>query len=439
MSAMGLRELFQNHLQTLQTETAKTLAELNLDGLVLSAGAPGWYFEDDQNPPFRSNHHFRHWCPMEGCHHLLLFIPGEKPQLRLYQPADFWHEVKAFEPDFWGDSFKVQTFTEEEKLWDHLGEGRRIAYHGPDQEKARKAQLLTDVPGLVARLNWARLVKTPYEILCLTEATRKAAAGHKAAERSFRQGGSELDIHFAFMQAARSQEQDLPYENIIALNEKAAFLHYQAKRDEVHNGKVLLIDAGASSRGYGSDITRTYATEDAPEEFQALLADMTTLQAGLVAAITPNVLMGDLHVLAHQKIAELLLRHKIILDCDVQKAIDLGFTMAFFPHGLGHMLGLFVHDVAGKQLDREGATASPDPRFPKLRTTRPLQPGTVVTIEPGVYFIKMLLDPIRQGANSRNLNWALIDRLTPCGGIRIEDNIHIHDQGVRNITREFLP
>jgi Xaa-Pro dipeptidase len=119
--------------------------------------------------------------------------------------------------------------------------------------------------------------------------------------------------------------------------------------------------------------------------------------------------------------------------------MDLGLTMAFFPHGLGHMLGLLVHDVAGKQLDRTGATSAPDRRFPKLRTTRPLQPGTVVTIEPGIYFIKMLLDPLRQGTESRNLNWALIDRLMPCGGIRIEDNIHIHEQGLRNLTREFLP
>ena len=436
---MGLRELFQNHLQILQTETAKTLAELKLDGLVLSAGTPGWYFEDDQNPPFRSNHHFRHWCPMEGSQHILLFIPGQKPHLRVYQPADFWHETKAFEPDFWGDSFQVQIVALWDQLWEGLVDGRRIAYHGPEMERARSVGLLVEVDGLLARLNWQRLVKSPYEIQCLVEATRNAAAGHKAAERSFRQGGSELDIHFAFMQAARSQEQDLPYENIIALNEKAAYLHYGAKRDEVHNGKVLLIDAGASVRGYGADITRTYANEDAPEEFQALLADMVVLQAGLVAAITPNLLMGDLHLLAHQRIAELLIRHKIILNCDVQQAVDLGLTMAFFPHGLGHMLGLLVHDVAGKQVDRTGMTSSPDPRFPKLRTTRPLQPGTVVTIEPGVYFIKMLLEPIRQGPGGRNLNWAMIDRLLPCGGIRIEDNIHIHEHGLRNLTRECLP
>jgi len=436
---MGFRELFQNHLQTLQNETTNTLAELQLDGLVLSAGEPTWYFEDDQSPPFRRNHHFRHWCPMEGSQHLLVFIPGQKPLLRLYQPADFWHEVKAFEPDFWGDAFQVEIYGDEESLWSKLPQGKKLGYHGAELEKARKAGLLAEVPGLVARLNWQRLVKSPYEIQCLVDATRKGAAGHKAAERSFRQGGSELDIHLAFMQAARSQEQDLPYENIIALNEKAAFLHYGAKRDEVHNGKVLLIDAGASSRGYGSDITRTYATEDAPEEFRALLDEMGRLQAEIVTAIKPNIMMGDLHFLTHQKIAELLINHKILIDCNVQEAIDLGFTQAFFPHGLGHMLGVFVHDVAGKQVDRSGTMGTPDPRFPKLRTIRPLQLGTVVTIEPGLYFIKMLLDPIRQGSHSRNLNWALIDRLTPCGGIRIEDNVHIHEQGVRNLTREFLP
>ncbi len=436
---MGLRDLFHSHLQNLQNETAKTLAELQLEGLVLSAGEPTWYFEDDQNPPFRSNHHFRHWCPMQGPQHVLLYIPGQKPILRLYQPADFWHEVKAFEADYWGDSFQVEICSEETELWQSLATGRRIAYHGSQPEKAKAAGLLIGVEGLLPRLNWLRLNKSPYEILCLVEATKRGAAGHKAAERSFRQGGSELDIHFAFMQAARSQEQDLPYENIVALNEKAAFLHYAAKRDDVHNGKVLLIDAGASSHGYGSDITRTYATEDAPEEFRALLDDMIVLQAGLVAAIQPHIAMGDLHFLTHQRIADLLIRHKIIIDCDMPSAIERGFTQAFFPHGLGHMLGIFVHDVAGKQLDREGTMASPDSRFPKLRTIRPLQPGTVVTIEPGVYFIKILLDPIRKSPDSRHLNWALIDRLTPCGGIRIEDNIYVDEQGIRNLTREFLP
>lgn len=436
---MGLRELFQNHLKILQAENAKTLAELKLDALVLSAGAPNYYFEDDQQQIFRRNHHFRYWCPVEGARHVLLIVPGQNPLLRIYQPADFWHEVKVFDPDFWGDSFTIEICTEASMLWKNLNIKHRTAYYGSEIDKAEEAGLLTKVEGLLPRLNWPRLSKTPYELQCLVEATRRAAAGHKAAERSFRQGGSELDIHFAFLQASRSLEQEMPYETIIALNEKAAILHYQAKRDEVHNGKVLLIDAGATTRGYGSDITRTYATEDAPEEFRALLDDMILMQAEIVDRLKPGIMMGDLHFATHQLIAKLLIKHKVLLDCDVTKAIDLGLTQAFFPHGLGHMLGLFVHDVAGYQLDRFGAMGKPDARFPALRTIRPLEAGTVVTIEPGVYFIKILLDPLRQAPEGRCLNWALIERLMPCGGIRIEDNIAIGSEGVRNITREFLP
>lgn len=437
---MGLRSIFLEHIHTLQARTEETLRELQLDGLLISAGTPLVYFEDDQDVLFRSNHHFRHWCPLDGPHHILCILPGEKPRLRVYQPADFWHEVKPLEADFWTDAFTIEVFTETEEMWKSLPRAaQNLAYHGPDLEKARAAGLKTEYPGLLARLNWNRLVKTAYEQQCLVDATRLAAKGHKAAERAFHQGGSELDIHLSYLNATRCRDQDLPYENIICLNEKAAFLHYSAKRDDIHNGKVLLIDAGAQARGYAADITRTYATEDAPEEFRALLADLAHMQRDICDSIRIGSRMNDLHFNTHERIASLLIRHRFLVNCDEEKALRDGYTAAFFPHGLGHGLGIFVHDVAGRQIDRKGTVGEPDPRFPRLRSLRPLEVGNCVTIEPGVYFIKMLLDPFRSPEHSSFFNWSLIDRLMPCGGIRIEDNILVLEDRIRNVTREFLP
>ncbi len=436
---MGLKSLFLEHIAVLQKRTAEVLAELKLDGLVLGAGAPQIYFEDDQDVAYRANHHFRHWCPAEGPSHVVKVVPGQKPLLRLYKPADFWYEVKPLGQEFWLDAFTVEVYDKIEDLWKGLHAGGRIAYHGPDIELAKNEGLHVGIEELVSRLNWNRVNKTAYEQQCLVDATRTAAKGHLAAERAFHQGGSELDIHFAYLQATRAREIDLPYESIIALNEKGAFLHYAEKRDDVHNGKVLLIDAGANARGYASDITRTYATEDAPEEFIAILSDMSQMQKDICASVRLHTRMSDLHINTHERIAQLLINHKILLGTDAAQAVADGLTQPFFPHGLGHMLGIFVHDVAGRQADPQGSLTPIDPRFPKLRTSRPLDLGTTVTIEPGLYFIKILLEPFRKGDHSRVFNWTLIDRLMPCGGIRIEDNIVITEDGVRNVTREFLP
>ena len=114
-----------------------------------------------------------------------------------------------------------------------------------------------------------------------------------------------------------------------------------------------------------------------------------------------------------------------------EQAVAEGVTRAFCPHGLGHSLGLQVHDVAG--LRHPDGTPAPAPKkHPALRLTRTLRPGMVVTIEPGLYFINMLLAPLR--STSLPINWLLIDRLSPCGGIRIEDNIAVTESGFDNLT-----
>ncbi|WP_373184095.1 M24 family metallopeptidase, partial [Halomonas campaniensis] len=111
-------------------------------------------------------------------------------------------------------------------------------------------------------------------------------------------------------------------------------------------------------------------------------------------------------------------------------ALASGITRAFCPHGLGHLLGVQVHDVAGR-LDGVGRPLPPPAEHPALRLTRELEAGMVVTMEPGLYVIPMLLAAHR---GSPEIDWERVDRLASHGGIRIEDNVRVTGRGPDNLT-----
>jgi Xaa-Pro dipeptidase len=124
-----------------------------------------------------------------------------------------------------------------------------------------------------------------------------------------------------------------------------------------------------------------------------------------------------------------------VITLEPEQALASGVTAAFLPHGLGHLLGVQVHDVGGF---RPAADAEPIPRppgHPALRLTRRLEPGMVVTVEPGIYFIDSLLAQLRAGPHGRTVNWPLVERLSAYGGIRIEDNVVVTASGHDNLTR----
>ena len=104
------------------------------------------------------------------------------------------------------------------------------------------------------------------------------------------------------------------------------------------------------------------------------------------------------------------------------------------PHGIGHLLGIQVHDVAGHQQNTKGTVLRPPADSPMLRCTRDLVPNMTFTIEPGLYFIPVILEQERKTDRGKNINWSLIDELTPFGGIRIEDNVRVTETGFENLT-----
>ncbi len=432
-----IAQLFHDHVRERQQKAAEALSRAGFDTLVLSSGAPFTYFADDNDAPFHSVAHFAHWCPIPGPHHLLRVEPGRKPRLVRYAPEDYWYEQKGLGDPFWAPEFDVVEAGTLDAAWKALGPAKNAAYVGNEIARAEAAGLALNPQKLVSRLDWDRAYKTDYEIQTLDEATALGAKGHRAASRAFEAGASELEIHYAFVQAMEATEDELPYTTIVALNEKAAFLHYHHKRG-VRNGNVLLVDAGAKARGYASDITRTHVSNRCDPRFTALRDGVEKLQRELCGEVRPGIPFGDLHRGAHLKVGRLL-KESGVLRADPEEAEARGWTRPFLPHGLGHHLGLQVHDVGGHLKDPEGNLAPPPPEHPYLRNTRTIEPRQVFTIEPGLYFIEMLLREFRQGEASSRFHWKLIDELSPLGGIRVEDNLVVTDDGHRNLTRGYLP
>ncbi len=437
MSA-SLDLLFGAHLEEVMRRSGVALADTEFDRLLIHAGEPLGVFRDDTEYPYKPHAMFRWWAPLlDAPGSVVEWIPGERPRLYFRAATDFWYQPPQLPVVGWPEHFDIVTVNSWEAMVDALSNepARKTAWLSDRAPTGLPECVQSSPASLWQRLEFARSRKTDYEIACLREANALGAKGHRAAEAAFHAGGSEFEIHQAFLTGCGQREQELPYNAIVGVNEAAAVLHYQIlKRQSPTPVRSLLLDAGASCRGYGSDITRTYA-RSAEGPFFALVEAMDQMQQRLASQVVPGVDWKDIHLAAVHGIADILSAADIV-RCSGEEATTLGLTRLFFPHGIGHMLGLQVHDVAGLWADESATTIPRPPLDPVLRLTRILEPGFVVTLEPGLYFIESLLAPLRHDAALREkLNWRLIDGLKPFGGVRIEDNLALTSSGHENLTR----
>ena len=425
--------LYPAHLATLRAHADEALATGGFDHLLIASGTPPGKFLDDQDYPFIANPHFLHWLPLTGAPgSWIAYTPGARPKLVFVQPRDYWHVVPEAPHGYWVEHFDIVIVRSAEEAVAQLPKGRSavIAPTSPSIESAatHNPQTVLDC------LHWHRSYKTPYELALMREANRIGTRAHRAAEAAFRAGESEFGIHLTYLAAAKQIDAELPYASIVALNEHGAVLHYMHfDRTPPARHHSFLIDAGASCAGYASDITRTHAVAG-HGEFQALIDSMDAAQQGFVAKVRAGQSYPDLHIHAHHVIAGVLREHGFI-RMSAESAVETGVTAAFFPHGLGHLIGLQVHDVASFQQSERGGSISRPAGHPYLRMTRVLEPGMVVTIEPGLYFIDMLLAELRDKPAAADIDWAKVDAFRKYGGIRIEDDVVCTDGAPENLTR----
>lgn len=433
-----LSDLYPTHIQEMQKRTKEALLREGIDGLIIHSGQSKRMFLDDNHYPFHVNPQFKAWVPVIDNPNCWLVVNGvDKPKLIFYRPKDFWHKVPPEPYEFWAKEFDVVLLTQADAVEKHLPYDKvKYAYIGEYLEVAKALGFnLVNPDRVLHYLHYYRAYKTDYELECMREANRLAVAGHRAAEQAFRNGLSEFSINQAYLKALKQTDNQVPYNNIVALNENAAILHNMDKDvDAPEHSRSFLIDAGAGFNGYAADITRTYSQQD--DRFAELIKAMDQVTLELVDLLKPGVAYTEVHLAAHQKVAELLNRFNIV-NLTPEDIVEKGISKTFFPHGIGHFLGLQVHDVAGHVADDRGTPNPPPDAHPFLRTTRIIEARQVFTIEPGLYFIDSLLADLRATELSKYLNWDVVDSFRPFGGIRIEDNIIVHRDRNENMTREL--
>ena len=434
---------YAEHLETLDGLLGDALeragkAGLRLKGVLFHAGREATYHADDEAIAFRSTPHYRRWVPLEGPEHAVLARPGKKPLVVRFGPRDFWLETLPLAPSYWQEHVELVEIEKSEQLADVIGSASGLAFVGGAREVAselgfEEAQVEPDA--LMMPLDWHRAVKTPFEVALIEAAGSRAAEGHRLARKAFEAGASEIEIHWTYLQATGHLERELPFAPITALGDKISILHYQNKRgSEAGPQKAFMLDAGAVVEGYASDITRTWAHSEASPLYARLVEGVDALERELAAMVAPGASYVELHVAAHRKVGALLAELGLV-SCSAEEAFDRGLTRTFLPHGVGHHLGIQVHDVGGHQEAPEGGKVPPPPEYPFLRNTRTLEPGHVVTIEPGVYFTPVLLDALRAGDAAKLVNWRVVKELVPYGGVRIEDDVLCTADGFRDLTR----
>ncbi len=423
--------LFKNHIEHLVQVTTAALAHAGYDGVWIYSGHPTNNFLDDMAPKHSINPHFKWWVPLaDVVSSVLHFKPGHKPVVYLNQPADFWHKIIDNSEGKWAKYFDVRVVGHYSELPNFKGEKNHAWIGSSELHPLDEAD--TNPTQLINFLHFSRIQKTEYEIHCLTQANQKALKGHDAAKKAFYAGQSEYQIHMAYLQACDHNEHHMPYGNIVALNENPSVLHYQYQSREIipkDQLKSFLIDAGANYRGYAADITRTYAFQD--NAYQAMINSLDEKQQKLCEKAVVGQDYVALHRQAHLNISEVLSEFGVF-NCTAETAVESGLSQTFFPHGLGHYLGLQVHDVSGHVVDHMGTVKSPPSEYPFLRLTDTLRENAVVTIEPGIYFIPMLLKEI---SGHKDINWQQVDEYLPYGGIRIEDNVVVKNNDSINLSR----
>ncbi len=294
---------------------------------------------------------------------------------------------------------------------------------------------------LAARLSWqvseARRAKDPAELDAMRRAAAASRAGHLLALRTARPGLTERDLQVELeAELFRHGADRTAYGTIVGAGANGAILHVAPSRRELRDGDLVLIDAGAEVDGYASDVTRTFP---AGPRFEGIQRDLYQLvyavQRAAIEQARPGVEYRDLHLRACERLAAGLVDLGILRGSPAD-LVDADAHALFFPHGLGHLLGLATHDAGGCL---QGRTPSDRFGLKWLRADLPLQPGYVVTIEPGFYVIPAILDdPVRRQHYRHAVNWDRVETLRGFGGIRIEDDVLV-TEGAPEVLTAALP
>ena len=280
-----------------------------------------------------------------------------------------------------------------------------------------------------------REIKDQFEIADIEGAVDVAYEMHTTAMRLAIPGTKEQEIVGAVEGISISYGNPVSFPVILSMDGQTLHNHYHGNM--LTEGRMMVVDAGSeSSRNYCSDITRTVPVGGKFNQRQKEIYEIV-LKANndTIEAIKPDVFYKDIHLMAAKIIAGGL-KDLGLMKGDIDEAVAQGAHALFFPHGLGHMMGLDVHDMENlgenfvgydNEIQRSGQFG-----LAFLRLGKRLKPGFVLTDEPGIYFIPSLIDLWRkEGKFTDFINYEKVETYKDFGGIRIEDDVLVTDEGYK--------
>jgi len=287
-----------------------------------------------------------------------------------------------------------------------------------------------------------RSIKSEEEIAEIEQAMALAREIHTMAMRLARPGMKEQEIVGAIEGLLISQSSAVSFPVIFSV--RGEVLHNHNHDNIMQDGDLAILDAGAMSRSrYASDITRTFPVGPTFSDRQRDIYQIVlSAEEQAIAALQPGKPYEEIHLLAAQVVAEGL-KDLGLMKGDVQAAVEQGAHALFFPHGLGHMMGLDVHDMESLGEDHVGYddSVSRSTQFGRayLRLAKRLEPGHVITVEPGIYFIPQLIDSwASEGRLSEFIAYDKLEDWKSFGGVRIEDDVLVTADGYR-VLGEPIP
>jgi Xaa-Pro aminopeptidase len=397
--------------------------------LVVSAGDPIPLPEgSDQTYPFRAHSEYLYVAGFECAGGVVAFDPHDGA-------AAGWQSF-------------VPPVTESERVWEGRSPqpGLPLADFKPwlEQRRARPIAMLgawgkgfeadASVTERVREIfTHVRRAKDAHELSLIRRAVHATAAGYARIGELIRPGvterGLQIELEAEFFRHGATRT---GYGSIIGTGANAAVLHFEPSDRAVCPGEFVLIDAGAEVDRYVADVTRTFVAGKASALQRDLYQVVLQAEERAIARCLPRAEWKAIHLAAAIDLVGGLVDMGVMRG-DPASLVEQEAHTLFFPHGLGHMVGLGVRDGSGRT---PGRPKDPRPSLRTLRMDLPLAPGYCVTVEPGLYFIPPILtDPVRRTRFAHCVNWPLVDQNLHLGGVRIEDNVLITDGPPEVLTR----
>jgi len=331
-----------------------------------------------------------------------------------------------------------------------LSAGRRLHFLPPYRTaNAHRLQGLTGIAmdrlathastDLIRAVVALRSIKSDGEIGEIEKALEISSDMYERALKTIKPGRYEREIVGAMKGICEARGTHFAFPVILTVRGETLHNHHHGNRMKA--GDLLVIDSGAESDlRYASDITRTFPVSGRFDPRQREIYDLVLAsQLTAIRAIRPGVKYRDVHMRVARVLAQGL-KDIGLMKGDIGEAVKAGAHALFFPHGLGHMMGLDVHDMEdlGENFVGYEDTSRRSDQFglAYLRLARKLEPGFVLTVEPGLYFIPALIDLWKSEKKfTAFIDYARVETYKGFGGIRIEDDVLVTDKGCRVLGR----